>query len=208
MNFLFPYLARWRTVNWTRYHQLFTRLADRGHDVYVLQPPASNMPETNFQEIEVEVPGRLHLIEVPVNDALWQAHLPLNKLLKKGYYAVECSRRIVENRGGVCDRQIINIGSPSNEVSIRQMAEMMREIYAEKFRDPRTALPDIVSVTGEEFYGAGYDDSDRRIPDVTKARTLLGWNPRWNLADTLEATMHYFVAAYRGAATEVLTVGD
>jgi len=31
---------------------------------------------------------------VPVNDALWQAHLPLNKLLKKGYYAVECSRRI------------------------------------------------------------------------------------------------------------------
>jgi len=57
VNFLFPYLARWRTVNWTRYHQLFTRLADRGHDVYVLQPPASNMPETNFQEIEVEVPG-------------------------------------------------------------------------------------------------------------------------------------------------------
>jgi UDP-apiose/xylose synthase len=122
--------------------------------------------------------------------------------------AIECTARIVDNPGGVCDRQIFNIGSPYNEVSIRRMAEMMREIYAEKFRDPRTALPDIVSVTGEEFYGAGYDDSDRRIPDVTKARTLLGWNPRWNLADTLEATMRYFVAAYRGAATEVLTVDD
>ena len=85
---------------------------------------------------------------------------------------------------------------------------MMREIYAEKFRDPRTALPDIVSVTGEEFYGAGYDDSDRRIPDVTKARTLLGWDPRWNLADTLEATMRYFVAAYRGSAAGVLTPDD
>ena len=94
MNFLFPYLARWRTVNWTRYHQIFTRLANRGHDVYVLQPPASNMAETNFQEIQVEVPERLHLIEVPVNDVMWQARLPFNKLLKKGYYAVRCSSRI------------------------------------------------------------------------------------------------------------------
>ena len=69
--------------------------------------------------------------------------------------AVECSCRIVENPGGVCDRQIFNIGSPSNEVSIRQMAELMREIYAEKFRDPAVPLPEIVSVPGEEFYGAG-----------------------------------------------------
>src|SRR5712692_5495229 len=79
--------------------------------------------------------------------------------------AVECSYRIVQNPGGVCDRQIFNIGSPYNEVSIRQMAETMREIYAQKFDDGSARRPEIVSIPGEEFYGEGYDDSDRRIPD-------------------------------------------
>lgn len=111
--------------------------------------------------------------------------------------AIECTYRIVENPGGVCDRQIFNVGSPYNEVSIRQMAEMMREIHAEKFRDPATPLPEIVSVPGEEFYGEGYDDSDRRIPDIAKARTLLGWEPVWGVRDTLETTMRYYVFDYR-----------
>ena len=115
--------------------------------------------------------------------------------------AIECTYRIVENPGGACDRQIFNIGSPYNEVSIKRMAEMMREIYAEKFRDPATRLPDIVTVTGDEFYGEGYDDSDRRIPDITKARTLLGWEPKWSMRDTLETTMRYYVAESRKVET-------
>jgi len=111
--------------------------------------------------------------------------------------AVECTKRIVDNPGGVCDRQIFNIGSPYNEISIRQMAEIMREIYAEKFRDPAVRLPEIVSISGEEFYGEGYDDSDRRIPDITKARTRLGWEPEWDVRETIEETMRYHVADYR-----------
>jgi UDP-apiose/xylose synthase len=111
--------------------------------------------------------------------------------------AIECANRIVENPGGVCDRQILNIGSPSNEISICRMAELMREIYAAKFRDPAVRLPDIVSVTGEEFYGKGYDDSDRRIPDITKVRTLLNWEPRIGIPELLETTMRYYVSEYR-----------
>jgi len=115
--------------------------------------------------------------------------------------AIECSYRIVENPSGVCDRQIFNIGSPYNEVSIRQMAEIMREIYARKFREGDEPMAEIVSVAGEDFYGEGYDDSDRRIPDITKARTLLGWEPAWNVRDTIETTMKYHVDAYRKTAS-------
>jgi UDP-apiose/xylose synthase len=116
--------------------------------------------------------------------------------------AVECSYRIVENPGGVCDRQIFNIGSPYNEVSIAEMAVKMREIYAQKFReDLSIPLPEIISVSGEEFYGEGYDDSDRRIPDIAKARTLLGWEPEWTVEQTLESTMRYYVAEHRQAGT-------
>jgi UDP-apiose/xylose synthase len=119
--------------------------------------------------------------------------------------AVECTYRIVQNPGGVCDRQIFNIGSPENEISIRQMAETMRDIYAEKFRDSDTPLPRIVSVSSEAFYGEGYEDSDRRIPDISKARALLGWEPKWALRDLLEATMRYYVHEYPGATAGART---
>jgi nucleoside-diphosphate-sugar epimerase len=121
--------------------------------------------------------------------------------------AVECTYRIVENPGGVCDRQIFNIGSPDNEVSIRRMAETMREIYFEKFYIGER-LPEIVSVPGEEFYGEGYDDSDRRIPDIGKAHRLLGWEPKWNLRDTLEATMRYYVMESRKKVDTTVTTGS
>lgn len=111
--------------------------------------------------------------------------------------AVECLYRIVENRGGVCDGEIFNIGSPLNEVSIRQMAELMRDIYAQEFRDPLAPLPEIVSVPAEEFYGPGYEDSDRRIPDIAKARRLLGWEPAWRVRDMLQTTMRYYVEERR-----------
>ena len=39
----------------------------------------------------------------------------------------------------------------------------------------------------------GYEDSDRRIPDIVKARTLLGWEPRWKMRELLEVTMRYYV---------------
>jgi UDP-apiose/xylose synthase len=111
--------------------------------------------------------------------------------------AIECIDKIVENPKGVCDRQIFNIGSPENETTIRQLAELMREIYTEKFKDPEVPLPEIVEVSAEEFYGSGYEDSDRRIPDITKARTLLGWEPRYRIGELLELTMQYYVERYR-----------
>ncbi len=43
--------------------------------------------------------------------------------------AVDCIVRIIDNPNGVCDKQIFNIGSPANEVSIRELAIKMRDIY-------------------------------------------------------------------------------
>jgi nucleoside-diphosphate-sugar epimerase len=117
--------------------------------------------------------------------------------------AIDCTYRIVQNPNGACDRQIFNIGSPKNETSIRGMAELMREIYAAKFHDPAVRLPEIASIPGDEFYGEGYDDSDRRIPNIAKARTLLGWEPKWSFHDILETTMRYYVDQRREAASTV-----
>jgi nucleoside-diphosphate-sugar epimerase len=107
--------------------------------------------------------------------------------------AVDCIERIIANPDGVCDRQIFNVGSPQNELSIRELAHRMRDLYARKFQKPSQQLPDIVHVDSREFYGEGYEDSDRRIPDISKARTLLGWQPKYGLDETIERSMAGFV---------------
>jgi UDP-apiose/xylose synthase len=106
--------------------------------------------------------------------------------------AVDCIVKIIENPGGVCNKQIFNIGSPENEVSIRGLAIKMAEVFKRKWWDGETPLPELVEVPGDEFYGVGYDDSDRRIPDITKAVTLLGWKPKYNLEQTIERSMAYW----------------
>jgi UDP-apiose/xylose synthase len=91
---------------------------------------------------------------------------------------------------------VFNIGTPGNELSIRQLAEKMRDIYAEKFPDATKPLSEIVEVSADDFYGEGYEDSDRRIPDISKARRLLSWEPQWKLPEMLETTMHYYITDY------------
>jgi nucleoside-diphosphate-sugar epimerase len=120
--------------------------------------------------------------------------------------AVDCIWRIIENPAGVCNKQIFNIGSPQNEISIRDLAAMMRDIFKRRWWDGTPPLSEIVEVRGEEFYGAGYDDSDRRLPDITKATTLLGWQPRYSLEETVEHSMAYWLenVPHRPAAQGVL----
>ena len=73
----------------------------------------------------------------------------------------------------------VNIGNP-NELSIREFAQK------------------IISLTGSastlEFLPRPVDDPNVRKPDITRARTLLGWEPRVGLDDGLKRTIEFFRA--------------
>lgn len=75
----------------------------------------------------------------------------------------------------------VNIGNP-NEMSILEFAQAVVEISGSK--------SDIVFVKPQDERIA--DDPKVRRPDITKARTLLGWEPRVSLADGLAETIEYF----------------
>src|SRR5262245_11139563 len=85
---LFPYMARWRAANWTRYHQLLTHLCESGHQVIVLEPPPLTLAETNFLEFDLSLPEGLSLIQVPV--PCWQVKTPWQKLVKRALYTLSC----------------------------------------------------------------------------------------------------------------------
>jgi len=41
----------------------------------------------------------------------------------------------------------------------------------------------------EEVFGRGFADTRRRVPDVTKAKTILGWEARTRLDDGLRKVL-------------------
>ncbi|KAH6774731.1 UDP-D-apiose/UDP-D-xylose synthase 1 [Perilla frutescens var. hirtella] len=111
--------------------------------------------------------------------------------------AIEAVLLMIENPARA-NGHIFNVGNPNNEVTVRQLAEMMTQVYAKVSGEPPldTATIDISS---KEFYGEGYDDSDKRIPDMTIINKQLGWDPKTSLWDLLESTLTYQHRTYAEA---------
>jgi len=96
--------------------------------------------------------------------------------------------------------QVFNIGNPANEVSMLELADLMRQTYAEITGEASYERHPIEFVTGAELYGEGYEDCDRRLPRIDKAMECLGWSPRITLDDVLRETMTYYHAHYGAGA--------
>ncbi len=103
---------------------------------------------------------------------------------------------------GVSKNQIYNIGNPGNNITMRNLANLMVELYEELTGEPSRS--EIVDVSGEEFYGEGYEDSDRLPPDITKIRSL-GWEPKYDLRETLRETMQYYLKRWTEIGEGLLT---
>lgn len=71
----------------------------------------------------------------------------------------------------------VNIGNP-REMTVRQFAETVLRITG--------------SASTLSFHPLPEDDPKVRQPDITRARTLLGWEPRVSLDEGLESTVAYF----------------
>jgi len=102
--------------------------------------------------------------------------------------------RILENRNNVCKNQIINIGNPDNECSIRELANMLKKIFREhpNHRADDT-YSEIIEVPAGDYYGKGYQDIYTRKPSIDKAKTLLDWSPVIGLENSLRMTLYSFL---------------
>jgi dTDP-glucose 4,6-dehydratase len=74
-----------------------------------------------------------------------------------------------------------NIGNPI-EFTVRQLAELVLKLTGSKSQIERRGLP--------------IDDPKVRQPDITKARTLLGWEPKVSLEEGLKQTIAYFAQQF------------
>jgi UDP-apiose/xylose synthase len=120
---------------------------------------------------------------------------------------VDAVCRIVE-RPEACRGQILNLGNPANDVSIFELGRMLGDVFAA--RVPGAQPVRFRGVSAQEFYGPGYDDSEERIPDIAKARRLLGWEPQKSLAEMLPSIVDNYVARYGSliAPERAMRVGE
>jgi UDP-glucose 4-epimerase len=77
----------------------------------------------------------------------------------------------------------INLGA-TRETTIGELAGMIRDLVGS---ESPIELADYAS-----YYGPGFEDTRRRVPDITRARDLLGWEPTVTLEDGLQRVVDWW----------------
>ncbi|MFZ5959026.1 bifunctional UDP-4-amino-4-deoxy-L-arabinose formyltransferase/UDP-glucuronic acid oxidase ArnA [Pseudomonas knackmussii] len=107
---------------------------------------------------------------------------------------IEALARIVDNEGGRCNGQIVNIGNPDNEASIRELGEeLLRQFEAHPLRSNFPPFAGFREVESRTFYGDGYQDVSHRKPSIENARRLLNWEPTVHMRETIAKTLDFFL---------------
>ncbi|MDU1953004.1 bifunctional UDP-4-amino-4-deoxy-L-arabinose formyltransferase/UDP-glucuronic acid oxidase ArnA [Atlantibacter hermannii] len=107
---------------------------------------------------------------------------------------VEALFRIIEDKHNHCNGQIINIGNPDNEASIKELAErLLAHFERHPLRDQFPPFAGFREVESSSYYGKGYQDVEHRKPSIKNARRLLDWEPVVNMDITIENTLDFFL---------------
>jgi UDP-glucose 4-epimerase len=91
------------------------------------------------------------------------------------------------SRSDAVNGEVYNIGN-DQEVTITGLAQVVKQ--------RAQSLSDIVFIPYDQAYEVGFEDMRRRVPDVSKIRAAIGWQP----TTPLETTIDQIIAYYRNSA--------
>jgi UDP-apiose/xylose synthase len=89
--------------------------------------------------------------------------------------------------------QVFNLGNRANETTMSNLADVVKTTLFEITGNSLYQHYPVSNIKGEVFYGEGYEDSDRRLPDVSKAASLLGWQAKIPLKIGIKTTLSHYV---------------
>jgi nucleoside-diphosphate-sugar epimerase len=94
--------------------------------------------------------------------------------------------RIIKNENGKATGNIYNIGNPANDLSIRELAELMLKIAKEHPEyQALAAQVELIDTSANEYYGKGYQDVKTRVPWIGNTMDDLDWKPEVSVEDAL-----------------------
>ncbi len=80
---------------------------------------------------------------------------------------------------------LFNIGNTS-ETSINQLAQRVKEMTG--------STSEIIHVSYDEAYAPGFEDMDRRVPEISRVEQLIQWKPTQTLDHILESVIEHETA--------------
>jgi nucleoside-diphosphate-sugar epimerase len=115
---------------------------------------------------------------------------------------IDALMRIIANDNGCADGRILNIGTPDNDLSVRELAQQLIACVA-RHEPERARTAQLSETTSGAYYGAGYQDMQRRKPSIAATTAALGWTPRVGIAEMLERTVAYYVREFHARERSV-----
>ncbi len=94
--------------------------------------------------------------------------------------AIEALIKIIHLKESI--GEIYNIGNPE-EISIAELAEKVKKSVG--------SSSEIVYIPYSIAYGEGFEDMDRRVPDITKINNLMGWSSKTPLDAIIKSTTEW-----------------
>ena len=113
--------------------------------------------------------------------------------------------RIIQNTNNIATGKIYNIGNPANNFSVRDLAQMMLKLANEypEYRESAQKVQ-LVDTSSGQYYGAGYQDIQNRVPKIQNTIEELGWQP----SVAMEEALHKIFKAYRHQVAEARQLVD
>jgi UDP-glucose 4-epimerase len=79
--------------------------------------------------------------------------------------------------------QVFNVGNDV-EISIYELAELVR--------DRAKSDSEIITIPYEQAFGMGFEDIRRRVPDLAKVRSVIGYEPTWTIEEIVDDVVDFF----------------
>lgn len=95
--------------------------------------------------------------------------------------AIEILLKIVENKEA--EGQVINLGN-NQEISIIDLANKMKDMTGSE--------SEIIFESYKKYYGDGFEDIYRRIPDLTKLKKITGCVPKIGIEEIIKKLIAYY----------------
>jgi nucleoside-diphosphate-sugar epimerase len=117
---------------------------------------------------------------------------------------IDALMRIIANQEGIASGKIYNIGNPRNDLSVRQLAEIMLEAARSmEAYSAAAARVQLVDVSANKYYGAGYQDVQSRVPWIANTTAELGWIPNIDMSVAVRRVLESYQANLAAASALV-----
>lgn len=108
---------------------------------------------------------------------------------------IDAILRIIANEDNNAHNQIFNVGNPSENISIRALAEKLIALiiaHYPNYADKAKAVK-LIDVDAKAYYGEGYQDVRLRVPSICHAETYLKWQPQVKMEQGLRKTLDFYL---------------